>query len=160
MRFTTSVLHTIFTPWPYCSGVDDLWGSAWDMWHKLVSHNNLASCTSLSSTSSNTTQIIIALALVSLVCGCFQYGMTLPQWAIINCSTELVQHIKTCYVCTVHCSTLLNKMMFRYDLNSGKLQHAKVGIWVYQLQTDELVIYHFLNTTPKLINGELPSTMQ
>ncbi len=108
---------------------------------------------------SNTTQII-ALALVSLVCCCFQYGMTLPQWAIINCSTELVQHIKTCYVCTVHCSTLLNKMMFRYDLNSGKLQHAKVGIWVYQLQTGKLVIYHFLNTTPKLINGELPSTMQ
>ena len=65
---------------------------------------------------SNTTQII-ALASVSSVCGSFRYGTTLPQWAIIDRSTELARHIKTRYVCTVHCSTLLNKTTFRYDLN-------------------------------------------
>src|SRR5260370_42705337 len=36
----------------------------------------------------NTTQII-ALALISSACGCFCYGTTLPQWAIIDCSMEL-----------------------------------------------------------------------
>ncbi len=41
---------------------------------------------------SNTMQII-ALASVSLVCGCFHYGTTSPQWAIIDHSMEFAQPI-------------------------------------------------------------------
>ena len=151
-RITSSLFLGISTPTTHILALVSDIGSYSDATLTLMSFTAL----------SNTTQII-ALASVSSVCGCFRYGTTLPQWAIIDHSTGLARpifDIKTRYVCTVHCPTLLNKTTFRYDLNSGKLRRAKVGIWVYQLQMNELVIYHFLNTTPKLINGELPSAMR
>src|SRR6266436_5418792 len=58
----------------------------------LVSNNGTHLDTTLTPSSfttlSNTTQII-ALALISLVCGHFCYGTMSPQWAIIDCSTVL-----------------------------------------------------------------------